>query len=455
MKIQAILSASLLLTCASSQAIVTVNGVGGGATTFATITEAVDYCILNPSETTIEIATNGPLAGTDMAGKALPGPLTIKAATGFNPLINSEGLWIRPMNESATTVTLQGLNVTLPNASNFALFVGCNVSAQNCHFSMPGVNPYNPTVTCATPTMSTNSELHMTSCSVQGHAPLQAGRAVQSTFLTSCTLLAISDLADAFRGGISNAMNWRPDYTAEYSQAGLGLGAISEPRTLVARNTTIKAGRFLSWPAITLDGFFMANQANTIGDVTMINCVLAGGISSPINNESLPATGNNPKITFQHCTFRKANDLEPWGVLWPQIRCTLSISNCLFDIPYSNYLMVAGPSGGGNPPTVTLEGNNNAYNLLPGVATSFRTPPFDSVQYVRVAPSNTDHVTNASGNVIGDGVALAGGRAMALTPPVTVDRNMEPRPQPTGATFNDIGADEFVESSAVSPWSLY
>jgi hypothetical protein len=373
---------------------------------------------------------------------------------------------LMPVSESATTVVLQNLHVERGDALVPALLVGCNLEATNVDIIQPGSGAlgYETALCMATSTTLTNSTVILTSCALVAHNAVQCGRAARDTFLTSCTLTSVDDIIP-FDFCIVNNMNYPPDnyVTGDFTTGPYFLSQIPEPRNITLNRCQLTAGILSGWPADTLTGYYH-DQHNCIGTYTAINTLFVSADGGSAFRVGDPTSTDNPNsvnelpddnpcaIVFEHVTVRKQ---QPFGDMYIYGDANISITNSLFDNPLSNYAVLKAfqLSPG------TLTGEANTYNIPAGyVANSAGGFEQNSNYNVRAANGTLeDSLTTVGGhlNRLND-LSLVVAKAVALTPPITVDYENQARPQPNSASANDIGADEIDElQSKVGDWQIF
>jgi len=414
------------------------------------------FSALSSNESTIEIQTNGSIAGFSLDSMAMPHPLTIQAGAGYQPVINST-LSLVPA-DTTPLITLRNLNVN--TAGSIApLAVGGNLTAINCIFNAnpAGGGNYVSGVSAAYPSPTTTATLTLTSCTLRGHNGLQAGRSCENYIIDRCDITGqVTDLAPVYSGGIINSMNWYTTFGSRMD-ATQGLDVISTPRVVTITNSTVHGGVPLAWPPTTLPNTYYQDEFNTVGPVNAVNTVFdsqninGAGEANRISTSVLPAP-QNTSSTFKHCTFRSAN---AWGAFYfyggPP--ATYTYLNCLFDNVKPAYGIGLDPKA----TAVTLAGDGNAYYMPAGSELyPYNLTPFEATEHSYLDSQQTDPpLTDNYGN-LQQPKALVVANALPLTPPVLQDKDGNPRPMPASAARSDIGADEIDETApaAISDWAM-
>jgi hypothetical protein len=184
-----------------------------------------------------------------------------------------------------------------------------------------------------------------------------------------------------------------------------------------------------------------------------------------IGNRFLYPT-QNPKGTFNHCTFRTTYNVTGAVRLRGNDTVVDTFNDCLFDSPQGLYGIGIDDGSGG----ISLAGDGNVYCIAPGVENVTLSSPdnqnpgtsttaFEATTHTYAPPDpSLSFLTNPDGTMLlSYGKSLVGGKAVPLTPPVTQDLYKTPRPQPVTAVKNDVGAVEFDETPAarVDAWTMY
>jgi hypothetical protein len=493
-----VLAASCLLMAGAANAVVTVNGVPGedndNVSPFETLHAAVEFANAG-SETIIEITTSSLPAGVTFGGENLNHDLTIRAGNSFTPVIGT-GLTFNPTNQEHL-VTLQGLAVinNLTDVVDVPLSVGCNVTATNCVFDSNATSATKAAVTCAVASVDSVSTLTLTSCTLRGFTGLEAGRSCRDYVISHCLIEAIPPPAATnpfYSEGITNARNFSPREgtapTLPRLDENLGFVSISEPRTITITDSIVRAGMPICWPSSKDAKTWNQAEDHVFGPFNATNTVFqslrsdaATGFPSTIGAPatSLPAD-QNIVCSFRHCTFF-ANTYYADGSTTPAKSVNgllyfvaashpeIAFWDCLFDCVSSDYLIF---DNGAKPdaPNAILTGDGNTYHYRGGNqanrAIIISGSPyqagviFEATQHDYVSTNNDDMSTpifvDNDGHIVAPDPSVVN-HAVALNPPVTTDRDGNPRPLPVAAAHSDIGADEVDETtlSNVADWSVY
>lgn len=495
--IKNLLVAGSVLMAGSASAVVVVDGAAGqdadGMSPFETLQAAVSFAN-GSSETVIEIHTSDLPAGVDFSGVALNHNLTIQAGASFSPVIRG-ALQFIPTNQEHL-VTLQDLSViTNPTNENTTvpLSVGCNVTAVNCVFDSNHALATSAAVSCAVPSAGTISTLTLTSCTLSGYTALETGRSCLNHVLTNCVLIAIpqAGTTSPFNSvGLTNSRNFRTRGSAVPSEPRMdetaGFTVIQQPRNVTMTNVTIRAGMPICWPSTKDPLKWNENEHNVFGRINATNCVFESlrsdtttGFPSSIGQANLP-TDQDIVCKFTHCTFFAKAYYAPGsttpaksvnGLLYflagshPEV----AFYNCLFDSLASDYIIFDHITATGGSPNAILTGDGNTYHFRGGnqqnraiitTGSPYQAGAvFEATQsnYVQTADDmGLPLFVDDDGNIAQNDASVVN-RAVVLSPPLTTDKDGDPRPMPAGASFPDVGADETDESqaAAVPEWELF
>jgi len=457
---------------------------------FFNVQDAVTFAVVQSLDT-VELQTNTPAGGVALVPQTdyLHKPLTIKAGVGLHPTFEIS-MTINPATPQ-TTVTLENINISLPEASNgAALYAAGALVLNNCKIEANhvGSGHYPVGIACNIRSPREDGVLVLKNCLVTGHNAIIAGHSIQNYQLSDTTVLGLtSDLPWGLTGTVTNLMNWEtnaggvltnlidsaitiPVANGSGGTTNVTLQSIQTPRALTMNRCILRTnGSLLQWPPDTLESngnyFYSDVNDNTIGPVFATNCLFDGCNPMTIGNRFLYPT-QNETCTFTNCTIRTTYNVTGAVRFKGNDTVVQTFNNCLFDGPGALYSIGIEDIAMG----VTLAGDGNIYHVDSGlenvkidttttslVLTSL--PPFEATTHTYSTPlSDTDYLTGDDGRMLSNaGKGLAGGKAVAVVPAVTVDLYGSARPIPSSAPRKDVGAVEFDETPAagVVDWTVY